>query len=114
MPETIFAKIIAKEIPADIIYEDSHVVAFNDIDPKAPVHFLVVPKKPIENLLDTYADDTLLLGKLMEAAVLVAREKGLADGGFRVVVNVGPNGGQSVAHLLLHVLGGRPLSWPPG
>jgi histidine triad (HIT) family protein len=114
MAETIFGKIVAKEIPADIIYEDGNVVAFRDVDPKAPVHFLVVPKKPIENLLDTYADDTMLLGKLLEAAVLVAREQGLAEGGFRVVINVGADGGQSVSHLHVHVLGGRRLTWPPG
>ena len=114
MSDTIFAKIIAREIPADIVYEDEHCLAFRDVSPQAPAHVLVVPKKPVVNLLDAAPDDTLLLGQLMQAAVHVARTQGLADDGFRVVVNVGPDGGQSVDHLHLHVLGGRPLAWPPG
>ncbi|MDQ2686885.1 MAG: histidine triad nucleotide-binding protein [Armatimonadota bacterium] len=114
MSDTIFAKIIAREIPADIVYEDEHCLAFRDVSPQAPAHVLVVPKKPIVNLLDAAPDDTLLLGQLMQAAVHVARTLGLADDGFRVVVNVGPDGGQSVDHLHLHVLGGRHLTWPPG
>lgn len=114
MSNTIFAKIIAREIPADIIYEDENCLAFRDVSPQAPAHVLVVPKKPIVNLLDAAPDDTLLLGQLMQAAVHVARTLGLADGGFRVVINAGPDGGQSVDHLHLHVLGGRHLTWPPG
>ena len=114
MSDTIFSRIIAKEIPADIVYEDDNVLAFRDVNPQAPVHFLVIPKKPIVNLLDVAPNDTLLLGQMMEAAVHVARLLGLEDNGFRVVANVGRNGGQSVDHLHLHVLGGRPLSWPPG
>lgn len=114
MSDTIFAKIIAREIPADIVYEDEHCLAFRDVSPQAPAHVLVVPKKPIVNLLDATPDDTLLLGQLMQAAVHVARTLGLADDGFRVVINVGPDGGQSVDHLHLHVLGGRHLTWPPG
>lgn len=114
MSNTIFAKIIAREIPADIIYEDENCLAFRDVSPQAPAHVLVVPKKPIVNLLDAAPDDTLLLGQLMQAAVHVARTLGLADDGFRVVINVGPDGGQSVDHLHLHVLGGRHLTWPPG
>lgn len=114
MPETIFGKIIAREIPAKIVYEDDDVLAFHDVTPQAPTHVLVIPKKPIANLLDTGPDDTVLLGKLMQASVHVAKTLGLADDGFRVVVNCGPHGGQSVDHLHLHVLGGRHMKWPPG
>lgn len=114
MPDTIFAKIISREVPADIVYEDDQVLAFRDVSPQAPTHVLVVPKKAVVNLLDAGPDDTLLLGQLMQAAIHVARTLGLAEGGFRVVANVGPDGGQSVDHLHLHVLGGRHLTWPPG
>ena len=114
MADTIFGKIIRREIPADIVYEDDHVLAFRDVAPQAPTHFLVIPKEALENLLDATPDHTLLLGQLMQAAVHVARMLGLAESGFRVVVNVGPDGGQSVDHLHLHVLGGRHLTWPPG
>jgi histidine triad (HIT) family protein len=114
MADTIFAKIIRREIPADIVYEDDAVLAFRDVTPQAPVHILIIPKRPLANLLDAGPDDTLLLGQLMSAAAHVARTLGLDDSGFRVVVNVGPDGGQSVDHLHLHLLGGRPLSWPPG
>ena len=114
MADTIFGKIIRREIPADIVYEDDSVLAFRDVAPQAPAHVLVVPKEPVENLLDATPDHTLLLGQLMQAAVHVARTLGLAESGFRVVVNVGPDGGQSVDHLHLHVLGGRHLIWPPG
>jgi len=114
MPDTIFGKIVAREIPAQIVYEDDDVMAFHDVTPQAPTHVLVIPKRAIVNLLDTNQDDTLLLGKLMQASVHVAKTLGLADDGFRVVVNCGKNGGQSVDHLHLHVLGGRHLAWPPG
>ena len=114
MAETIFGKIVAREIPAKIVYEDDDVMAFHDVGPQAPTHVLVIPKRAIVNLLDTTADDTLLLGKLMQASVHVANTLGLAQDGFRVVVNCGKNGGQSVDHLHLHVLGGRQMAWPPG
>jgi len=114
MADTIFGKIISRDIPADIVYEDDNVLAFRDVAPQAPAHILVVPKKPLVNLLEAAPDDTLLLGQLLQAAVHVARTLGLADDGFRVVVNVGLDGGQSVDHLHLHVLGGRHLTWPPG
>lgn len=114
MPDTIFSKIISREIPADIVYEDDDVLAFRDVTPQAPVHVLIIPRQPLASLLDATEGDTLLLGKLMQAAIHVARTLGLDDDGFRVVVNVGKNGGQSVNHLHLHVLGGRPLHWPPG
>ena len=114
MADTIFGKIIRREIPADIVYEDDTVLAFRDVSPQAPAHVLVVPKQPLVNLLDVSAEQTLLLGQLMQAAVHVARTLGLAEDGFRVVINVGPDGGQTVDHLHLHVLGGRHLTWPPG
>ena len=114
MAETLFVKIIRREIPADIVYEDDDVLAFREVSPQAPVHVLIIPKRPIVNLLDTQPSDTLLLGQLMSASVHVARTLGLDATGFRVVVNAGPDGGQSVDHLHLHLLGGRPLAWPPG
>ncbi len=114
MADTIFAKIIRREIPADIVYEDDHVMAFRDTAPQAPAHVLVVPKRPLASLLDAASSDTLLLGQLMQAAVQVARTLGLDETGFRVVVNAGADGGQSVDYLHLHLLGGRPLGWPPG
>lgn len=114
MAETIFGKIIRREITADIVYEDDDVLAFRDVSPQAPVHVLIIPKRPLVNLLDTQPSDTLLLGQLLQAAVHVARTLGLEETGFRVVVNAGPDGGQSVDHLHLHLLGGRPLGWPPG
>jgi len=114
MAQTIFDKIIAREISARIVYEDDDVLAFYDVAPKAPTHILVIPKKPIENLLATTEHDTVLLGKLLAASVHVARAEGLASDGFRVVINTGKNGGQSVDHLHLHILGGRQMAWPPG
>ena len=114
MTETIFGKIIQREIPADIVYEDDNVLAFRDVTPQAPVHILIIPKRPLVNLLNTQPSDTLLLGQLMSAAVHVARTLGLDETGFRVVVNAGPDGGQTMDHLHLHLLGGRPLGWPPG
>ena len=114
MADTIFGKIIRREIPADIVYEDDDVLAFRDVTPQAPVHILIVPKQPLANLLDAQPGDTLLLGQLMAAAAHVARTLGLDQTGFRVVVNSGPDAGQSVDHLHLHLLGGRHLTWPPG
>ena len=114
MADTLFAKIIRREIPADIVYEDDQVLAFRDVTPQAPVHVLIVPKRPVANLLDAQPGDTLLLGELLAAAVHVARTLDLDETGFRVVVNAGADGGQSVDHLHLHLLGGRPLQWPPG
>ncbi len=109
---TIFKKIIDGEIPSDKVYEDEHVLAFRDANPAAPVHILVVPKKEIVNLFDASDDDAQLLGRLMLAARRVAEQEGLTD--FRLVANNGAGAGQSVFHLHLHVIGGRPLSWPPG
>jgi histidine triad (HIT) family protein len=112
--ETIFTKIIRKEIPARILYEDEHSLAFEDIHPQAPVHFLVIPKQPMASLLSAGEGDAALLGHLLMVVGRVARERGLEDDGFRVVTNIGRYGGQSVPHLHFHVLGGRALEWPPG
>ncbi len=110
---TIFGKIIRREIPADIVYEDDRCLAFRDINPQAPVHVLIVPKQEIARLADAKADDQALLGHLMLAAGKVARELGVEDA-FRLVVNNGAAVGQSVFHLHLHVLAGRSFHWPPG
>ncbi|KAG6936269.1 histidine triad nucleotide binding protein 1 [Chelydra serpentina] len=111
--ETIFGKIIRKEIPAKIIFEDEQCLAFHDISPQAPTHFLVVPKKPIVKLSEAEDSDESLLGHLMIVGKKCAAELGLTKG-YRMVVNEGPDGGQSVYHVHLHVLGGRQLGWPPG
>jgi len=111
--DTIFGKILRKEIPCNFIYEDDRCVAFHDINAQAPVHFLVIPRKPIEMLSATNSSDESLLGHLMLVASKLAKEQGLNDG-FRLVVNNGKDGAQSVYHLHLHVLGGRQLGWPPG
>uniref|UniRef100_A0A8C3VEW4 Histidine triad nucleotide binding protein 1 n=2 Tax=Neoaves TaxID=3078114 RepID=A0A8C3VEW4_CATUS len=111
--DTIFGKIIRKEIPANIIYEDEQCLAFHDISPQAPTHFLVIPKKPIVRLSEAEDSDESLLGHLMIVGKKCAANLGLTNG-FRMVVNEGPEGGQSVYHVHLHVLGGRQLGWPPG
>ncbi|NWZ59040.1 adenosine 5'-monophosphoramidase HINT1 [Haliaeetus albicilla] len=111
--DTIFGKIIRKEIPANIIYEDEQCLAFHDISPQAPTHFLVIPKKPIVRLSEAEDSDESLLGHLMIVGKKCAASLGLTNG-FRMVVNEGPEGGQSVYHVHLHVLGGRQLGWPPG
>ena len=109
---TIFTKIIARELPADIVYEDELALAFRDIAPAAPVHILVIPKQPIVALGTAEAEDAEVLGHLLRVCRIVAEQEGLQD--FRVVSNSGAGAGQSVFHLHLHVLGGRPLRWPPG
>ena len=114
MADTIFGKIIRKEIPAKIVYEDEQCLVFHDVSPQAPVHVLVIPKKPIVSLAELEADDKDLLGHLWLTITQVARDLGLTENGFRVVVNCGQDGGQSVDHLHFHILGGRRLSWPPG
>lgn len=111
---TIFQKIIDRQIPADIVYEDEHVLAFRDIAPQAPVHVVVIPKKPLVSVAQAGADDALLLGRLLLAAAQVARELGVDGSGYRLVTNVGQHGGQSVFHLHVHLLAGRQLHWPPG
>ena len=111
--ETIFSRIIRREIPARIEHEDDLCLAFHDVAPQAPVHLLVIPKQPIPSLADVTAADEPLLGHLVAVASSLARKLGL-DNGYRLVVNSGHDGGQTVHHLHLHLLGGRPLGWPPG
>ena len=112
MSETLFSKINDREIPADIIYEDEQCLAFRDINPQAPVHFLVIPKKPIPKLSDATEEDQALLGHLLLVGNQVAAREGLED--FRVNVNNGASASQAVFHLHVHVMGGRPFNWPPG
>ena len=113
MTETIFAKIISREIPADIVYEDDKCLAFRDVNPQAPVHILVIPKQPIARLIDAVDDDQSLLGHLLLSANKIALEQGIGEA-FRLVVNNGADVGQSVFHLHLHILAGRSFTWPPG
>ncbi len=112
-PETIFGKIIRREIPADIVYEDDLAIAFRDVAPQAPVHLLVIPKEPIAQLSDAKSKDHALMGHLLLTAKRVAEQAGLTSG-YRLVINNGADGGQSVSHLHLHILGGRQMQWPPG
>jgi len=112
--KTIFKRIIDKEIPANIVHEDEHCLAFHDVAPAAPVHVLVIPKKEIANVAALTDEDATLAGHLMLTVGKVARQLGLEEGGYRVVANCGSDGGQSVDHLHFHILGGRALSWPPG
>lgn len=111
--DTIFSKIIRREIPADIVYEDDLALAFKDINPQAPVHILVIPKKPLPKLADAESNDHALMGHLLLTVKRVAEQAGLSNG-YRVVINNGADGGQTVDHLHLHILGGRAMGWPPG
>ena len=111
---TLFEKIVAREIPARIVYEDAEVIAFHDIDPKAPVHVLIVPKRVLPRIGEATDADIGLLGKLLTVAPQVARNLGVQDSGYRLVINHGPDAGESVPHLHIHLLGGRSLAWPPG
>jgi histidine triad (HIT) family protein len=112
--ETVFSKIIRREIPATIVYETESVLAFRDIQPVAPTHILVIPKNPIASIAEATTDHVALLGELLLAAAEIARQEGLEKDGYRVVTNIGRNGGQTVFHLHLHLLGGRACEWPPG
>lgn len=114
MSDTIFTKIIAREIPATIVFENERVIAFRDINPQAPVHILVVPKKPIPTINDITPEDAPLVGELFVVAAQLAREEGIADEGYRTVFNCNTHGGQEVYHIHLHLLGGRQMTWPPG
>ena len=109
---TIFQKIIDKEIPADIVYEDDQLLAFRDINPQAPVHILVIPKKPIERLSDMEEADIPLIGALMYRATRIAEDQGITD--YRLTINTGPSAGQTVYHIHLHLMAGRNFMWPPG
>jgi histidine triad (HIT) family protein len=111
---TLFEKIIARQIPAQIVYEDELVLAFQDIRPQAPTHILLVPKKAIARIAEAAPSDQALLGHLLLKAAEVAAASGLREGGYRVVINNGRDGGESVPHLHCHILGGRPMGWPPG
>jgi len=114
MSKTLFEKIIGREIPSDIVYEDDLVLAFRDIKPQAPIHVLIVPKKPIPRIAEAMSEDHRLLGHLLLKAAAVAAQLGLQSNGYRLVINNGPDGGESVPHLHCHILGGRLMSWPPG
>ena len=114
MSDCLFCKIGSGQIPAKVVLQDDEVLAFDDVNPQAPVHVLVIPKRHVAALNEAGAGDQALLGRLLEAAALVARKKGIAEAGYRVVANTGRDGGQTVFHLHLHVLGGRPMAWPPG
>ncbi len=114
MSECLFCGVIKGDIKGDIVYQDGSVVAFRDINPKAPVHILIVPRKHMETLLDLEQGDKQFIGDIFYVASQLARDQGIAKDGFRVVLNCGPGAGQSVYHIHFHLLGGRPLSWPPG
>jgi len=108
----LFCKIVKKEIPADIVFEDDDVLAFNDIAPQAPIHILAIPKQHVASIADL--EDMGIAAKLLSVLKKLAKEKGLSDSGYRIVVNHGRDGGQAVAHLHFHLLGGRQMTWPPG
>lgn len=114
MSDCLFCRIIARKTPAKIIYDDEVVTAFEDVNPQAPVHTLIVPKKHLSTTLDITEKDNELIGRLFMVANRVAMEKGIAERGFRLVMNTNPEAGQSVYHIHLHLLGGRPMHWPPG
>ena len=113
MADCLFCAIVAGEVPADIVRTDAHTVAFRDINPQAPVHLLIIPRKHILSLAEATTEDSALFSHLLWTVAEIAREKNLAAG-YRVVINIGANGGQTVDHLHLHLLGGRRMSWPPG
>ena len=112
MSDCLFCKMVTGDIKADVVFEDDHVLAFRDINPQAPVHILIIPKAHIATLNDL--NDTRLGGRLLQTAINIAEQEGLAEDGYRTVFNCNKNGGQEVYHLHLHLLGGRQLSWPPG
>jgi histidine triad (HIT) family protein len=110
----LFCKIVSKEIQARVLFEDDDVVAFHDINPQAPTHVLVIPKRHVVGLKEASREDEAVLGRLLLAAQRVAEATGIVESGFRTVINSGPNAGQTVFHIHVHVLGGRPMAWPPG
>jgi histidine triad (HIT) family protein len=114
MSDCIFCRIIDKKIPARIVYEDDLALAFEDVNPQAPVHTLIIPKKHIPSLLDAGEGDAQIFGHIMKVANIIAKEKGIADRGFRLVANCNPDAGQSVYHIHFHLMGGRLMQWPPG
>lgn len=114
MQECIFCKIVNKEIPAEIIYENEHVLVFKDIKPVSPIHLLLIPKKHIPTFFDLQPEDSRVIGEVQRAAAIVARDMGLTEKGFRLVSNCMEDAGQLVFHIHYHLLAGRPLEWPPG
>jgi histidine triad (HIT) family protein len=112
--DTIFGKIIRKELPADIVFESENVLAFHDRFPQAPTHILIIPKKPLTNLTSAKPEDAVILGELLLTASKIARDQGLEAGGYRVVINNGEGAGQTVFHLHLHLMARRKFAWPPG
>ena len=112
--DTIFQKIIKREIPVDIVYEDKDIIAFNDINPQAPIHILIVPKKIIETLNDINENDEKLIGRMFTVAKFLANKNNISETGYRTIFNCNDDGGQTVYHIHLHLLGGRALNWPPG
>ncbi len=112
MTDCLFCKMITGEIKPDVVYEDDSVLAFRDINPQAPVHILIIPKVHVETLNDL--DDSVLAGKLLQTAIKLAKQEGLAEEGYRTVLNCNEKGGQEVFHLHMHLLGGRQMQWPPG
>jgi len=114
MTDCLFCKIIRREIPATLVYEDEHIAAFNDIKPQAPTHVLLVPKRHIESLNELSIEDDSLIGELVRRASAIAAERGLSVRGYRTVFNTNREAGQTVFHIHLHLLGGRPMAWPPG
>ncbi len=114
MSDTLFGKIARGEIPADIVYEDEDVLAFRDVAPQAPIHILVIPRKSIPTINDLQPGDAELVGKLYLAAKKIAEDEGIAEAGYRTVINCNAGGGQTIYHMHLHLLGGRPMHWPPG
>jgi histidine triad (HIT) family protein len=114
MPDCLFCKVIERTIPASVVYEDDRLLAFDDINPQAPTHVLLIPKRHIASLSDLRPEDDGIVGELARRAAAIARERGIAAGGFRTVFNTGPDAGQTVFHIHLHLLGGRAMKWPPG
>ena len=112
--DCLFCKIAAKEIPSTTVYEDDLVYAFRDIDPQAPVHILIIPKQHIGSVNEITDDNCAIVGHIFKVAAEIAKKEGIAEDGYRVVTNIGENGGQTVSHLHYHMLGGRSLQWPPG
>jgi histidine triad (HIT) family protein len=114
MADCLFCRIIKREIPASIVYEDDRILAFNDINPQAPTHVLVVPKRHIESLNDLVAGDDAIVGEVVRRAAAIAKDRGVSAGGYRAVFNTNRDAGQTVFHIHLHLLGGRRMAWPPG
>lgn len=114
MADDLFLKIVRRELPAEIVHEDDELLAFRDINPAAPVHVLIIPKRRIATINDARPEDAELLGRMILVAQQLARQEGLADDGYRLVFNCNPRGGQTVYHIHLHLLGGRQMDWPPG